>query len=702
MSPVVRVGAGALFIVGCSISGEQREDVPPTRRDSTVAEYHGVRVRDPYRWLEDTQAPEVQGWIATQNALTDSVIGNLEEGQVLAKRIEALATTSPDRSSPAIVGSTLFYLRNTPPQPQPVLVAEAWPRGGAARTLVDVNADGGSVAITAYWPSPRGKYLAYTTATGGSELATLRFVDVRSGRALPDSIPFAGGGTSGPAVLWDRDEGGVTFTRFPVPPAGQPVRQFDVSLYHHSLGSGSSPAPVLGQGFTPIAEWSLLSSDAGTGGAALLFTGDGGYADVFRRDGSTWRKVVDQSAGITGATYVGNALFAIATAGSLHGRIVRIGDDGTLTDMIPEDDWGVQGLDPIADGLLVVRVRGPQWKVDHYDLHGRRIRTLKLPESGISIGTVASSSGSSQALITYSGWTLPTQWVRYAGTSGDLERVFQVVPAGDYSHVRAQVIEATSRDGTKVPFTVVSLDTAQRTGDAPTILTGYGGFRAPFGPRFIGTSLAWLERGGVLAYANLRGGNDFGEGWHQGGMKTTKQHTFDDFYAVAQALVADKWSTPDRLGITGGSNGGLLVGAAMTQHPEAYRAVVSFVGIYDMLRHETFPNGAYNVSEYGRTSDSAEFAALYAYSPLHHVKAGTSYPSILMETGLNDPRVASWQSRKFTAALQAASDRPVLLLTRADAGHGIGAPFSQRVGNAAVAMTFFAHELGLPVEPWKR
>ena len=230
---------------------------------------------------------------------------------------------------------------------------------------------------------------------------------------------------------------------------------------------------------------------------------------------------------------------------------------------------------------------------------------------------------------------------------------------------------------------------------APAILNGYGGFAISRGPAFIGPYLAWLERGGILAYSNIRGGGEFGEDWHQKGKGMYKQNVFDDFYAAAQALVEQRYTSANKLGIMGGSNGGLLMGAEITQHPEAFRAVVSLVGIYDMFGHEDFPNGKYNVTEYGSKSNEAEFKALYSYSPYHHVKKGVPYPAVFMETGVNDPRVAPWQSRKFAAALQAAttSDRPILLVTRTGAGHGVGAPFSQRVGNTALALTFFANEL---------
>ena len=238
-------------------------------------------------------------------------------------------------------------------------------------------------------------------------------------------------------------------------------------------------------------------------------------------------------------------------------------------------------------------------------------------------------------------------------------------------------------------------------GKRPTILYSYGGFDIPIRPGFVGPSLAWLERGGVLAYANIRGGNENGEGWHSQGQGLHKQNVFDDFHAAALALFDSHWTDRDHLGILGGSNGGLLMGASLVQHPHDYRAVVAMVGIYDMLRHETdFANGPYNVSEYGSIGVPEQFRATLAYSPLQNVQPHTDYPAVLMTTGANDPRVAPWQSRKFTAALQNATSakQPILLLTRMNAGHGIGAPFSQRVGNTAIMLTFFAHELGLPAK----
>jgi len=326
------------------------------------------------------------------------------------------------------------------------------------------------------------------------------------------------------------------------------------------------------------------------------------------------------------------------------------------------------------------------------------VRVVALPATGIGLGTVASSSTSPDALITYRGWTIPERWVSYNAASGALQTIFELAPAGDYSDIVATRSEAVSKDGARVPLTILHHKSVTPNGERPTILYAYGGFGVLQQPNFLGSTLAWLERGGVYAVANIRGGGEFGEPWHQGGMGHQKQNCFDDFYAAAQALHESGWTRPDKLGIMGGSNGGLLVAASLVQHPQAFQAVVGLVGVYDSLGHEGFPNGTYNIPEYGNSQIPSDFQAIRAYSPLQNVKPGTPYPAVLLQTGENDLRVAPWQTRKFGAALQAAttSGKPVLLITQTNAGHGAGASFSQKVGKTALALAFLAQQLGLP------
>ncbi|MEO8778996.1 MAG: prolyl oligopeptidase family serine peptidase [Rhodanobacter sp.] len=681
--------------------------MPPTTPAHDVTDTrHGVVVHDPYRWLEAADAPAVKQWIAAQNAHTEKVMDGFSEAKALARRVGQLALTSTQQSDPQIVAGTLFYMRQTPPQPQAVLVAARWP-GGAAKVLVDPNAAQTSVAITNHWPSPDGKLVAYGSAEGGSESTTIRFVDVASGKTLPDALAHAGGGTTPQALVWDGDGNGVTYVRLPLPGSvAADQDQFNAALYHHTLGTpASTDTLAFGKDLSPVAEYTLLGSADGRHAAALLHEGDGAPDAVYlrQRDGR-WKLALGTAANVRaassvnqGATWDGDRLLLIAYANDPRGKLLALDAAGKTRVLVKQGDWAMHSVAPLEGGFLITEVRGPDWRVRQFDRSGRFVRNVPLPATGIGVGDIASSATSHHALVTYTGWTVPSRWADYDAASGDLKTVFEVKPAADYSGIVSYRLDATSKDGTKIPVTVIAMKGVTPNGQRPAILYAYGGFGITTAPRFVGANLAWLERGGVYAVANIRGGGEYGEGWHADGMLSKKQNDFDDFHAAAQALVAQHWTDAAHLGILGGSNGGLLMGAALTQHPSAYRAVVSLVGIYDMLRVELWPNGQYNVSEYGTVKHAADFHWLRAYSPLQNVKGDTAYPAVLLITGVNDPRVAPWQSRKFAAALQAAttSHRPVLLLTRMNEGHGVTASFSQRVGNAAAALGFFAQELGL-------
>jgi prolyl oligopeptidase len=701
--PRFRRSLPVLALLACVAAQARQTTKPPatpTHQASTTL--HGVTVADPYRWLENPADPAVQDWIKAQNAYTEKVLAAMPDGKATNARVQQLAITSTTRSSPLLAGGTLFYLQETPPQPQPQLMAQAWP-DGQPRVLVDLGAAGGGTAITGYWPSPSGRYLAYGTAEGGSELTTLHVLDVNSGKTLPDALPWAGGGTTPQGLAWDKNEKGFTYVRFPPPPAGQAVVQFHAALVHHALGEpAAQDAVVFGKDYSRVAEYRLLASSGGGHLAVLANVGDGGPAEVWLRDGDDWnggwQKALGADANVRTATWVGARLVVASFAGAPRGKLLALDEHGKAAPLLGERNGAVQSIAPVADGFLLVRSRGPDWWVEQYGGAGTLVRRLPLPAHDIGIDGIAAEHGQDRALIGYGGWTLPARWAEYDARAGTLKTVFEVKPAADYSKVRSYRIDGLSRDGTHIPVTVLAMPDVTPNGRRPAILYGYGGFDIPVAPHFIGPELAWLERGGVLAFANIRGGNENGEAWHAQGQGLHKQNVFDDFHAAALALLATRWTDRRHLGILGGSNGGLLMGASLVQHPGDYRAVVSMVGIYDMLRHETdFANGAYNVPEYGSIADPAQFKATLAYSPLQNVKPHVAYPAVLMTTGANDPRVAPWQSRKFAAALQGAttSRRPVLLLTRMNAGHGIGAPFSQRVGNTAIMLTFFARELGL-------
>lgn len=658
----------------------------------------GQTVSDPYRWLENANSPRTQQWIDAQNARAEGVLAKYGGRKDLVDRVRQLALTGPQQFSPQLAGGTLFFMRETPPQPQPLLMASAWP-SGTPRVIADPSRFGATASIDYVWPSPSGRYVAIGVSQAGSESATIHVLDTRTSHWFDESLAPCGGGTTSPSVAWDGNERSFTYTRLP-----SNGSQFGIKLYHHTLGTPQSSDTLALDAISPIAEYDLMTSSDAREGAALVQFGDGSTYRVYARNGKQWKSLIGPSAGIVSGSYVGTRLFVVATGDSPRGRIAAVEAGGTLTTVVPQaPQWAYHQVAPIRNGFLVVKSWGTVWRVDHYDRSGRFIRTVALPQQGIGIRDIASDDAHDTAVIDYSGWAGPAdRWISYNGTTGSIRTLYDVpLPSNNYSNVRVREIVATSKDGTKIPVTVLALASTKPDGNAPTILTGYGGFRLSTQPYFIGANLAWLERGGVYAVANLRGGSEYGEAWHRAGMLTNKQNVFDDFYASAQALVANGWTKPSRLGIEGGSNGGLLVGAALVQHPQEYRAVVGAAGIYDTLRHHIFPNGAYNVSEYGSVDDRAQFHALYEYSPYHHVTRGVRYPAVLLITSENDPRVASWQSWKFGAALEAstASSYPVIVVTHRTGGHGHGATFAQRVGNQSLMLSFLAQQLGVASTP---
>lgn len=701
--PMIRILGvfAACFLAAAAAAANLKP--PATQIIDVKTDYFGTVVSDPYRWLEDGPSANVQAWIETQNAYADGILAAYPGRTAISQRIRQLSLTGTQKFGPQIVGRTLFFFRQTPPQQQPVFVTQTLP-AGAERVLLDVNAAGGGTTITDAWPSPDGRYVAYGIADAGTEDTTIHVVDVSSGHVLADALPRAGGGTTPQAVAWDSDSRGFTHTRLPLRGSvAQQDEEFNVALYHHRLGRQASADSVqIPGGLSRIAEWTLLDSDDGSQAAGFVHFGDGQKVSVYLRHGAAWTKVLGVDAGVpdlaNGAkgAFVGDRLYVIATSGSLRGRIAWVQASGLHT-IVPEGDWAMQDIAPVRGGFLVNECWGAGWRVRQYTIDGKYVRTVALPVTGIGIGAIASSSGSADAVISYSGWTLPTRWVRYSAVTGSLTQIYALKPAADYSSVAFTQLDAVSKDGTHVPVTVLYKRGAAPDGSAPGVLTAYGGYGQTTRPGFIGPTLAWIERGGVYAVAYIRGGGEFGEAWHLNGALLKKQNDYDDFTACAQALVSSGWVKPDRLGIVGGSNGGQLMGVAMTEHPELYRAVVSFVGIYDVLREETHPNGEYNTKEFGTSTNPDQFKSMYAYSPYDNVKDGTAYPATLLITGENDPRVATWQSRKFGARLQAAnaSDHPILVLTRRAAGHGVGASFSQRLGDRAAEFTFFSGELGL-------
>jgi prolyl oligopeptidase len=683
-------------------AGDSESAPPATRTTHDVTHAGGTEVADPYRWLEKADSPEVTRWIAAQNAYAEKVLTNSSRVAAMSDRMQKLALTTVRRFAPKLNANRLFYLQLTPPQARLSLVVQDWP-DGKPRVLIDPNTSKSGEAIANYWPSPNGKYLAVGISSAAENGVTIEIIDVRSGKEQGDRLTNQST-LAGTSLAWDADSKGLNYVRSSGPDSTD-GHSFDAAVYHHILGqSPAKDSLSFSRGLSPMvnlsaptAEYELIASPDGGRIAMLSRVGDADPAAVFVKKGAGWRRILDRTAGVRSASWIGRRLFVVAAGESSRGRLLAVDSSDAVAEIPVQGNSVVESVHPFAGGFLLTRVWGPDWKVEHYGPGDKFLRDVALPASGIGIDAIASMDDGQRALIAISGWTQPMRWVEYNAIDGAIRTVFEVQTAGDYSQIAAHRLDADSGAAIPVPITVLSKQGLQRNGNNPAILYAYGAYGIPVRPHFIGEDLAWLECGGVLAFANIRGGGEFGEDWHRDGVKLNKQHGADDFYAAARKLVADGWTDPQHLGIEGGSAGGIIIGMALTQHPGAYRAAVVQAGLYDLLRNETYPNGRYNIAEFGTVNDAEELRAMLSYSPLQRVRAATKYPAVMLVTAGNDKVVAPWQSRKFAAALQhdSVSGYPVLLVTRSGAELHDNPTFSQRVSSQAMTMGFFAGQLGM-------
>ncbi len=557
-------------------------------------------------------------------------------------------------------------------------------------------------------PSLDGRLVAVSLSQKGSENGTLHVYEVASGRELPDRIPHVNGGTAGGSVTWNADGSGLYYTRYPH--AGErppPDLDFYQQVWFHELGSPEADDRyAIGKEFPRIAETELSTSDDGKYVLATVQNGDGGeFAHYLLGPGGTWETIAGFKDGVKAAAFGRDgSLYLLSTAGAPRRKLLKL-DPGVASlakarVVVPESSVVIQSFEASASHLFVVDLAGGPSELRVFDLEGKGGAAVPiLPVSTVSEIVPA---GGDDVLFRNQSFIDPPGWYHYAAAARETRKtaLFQTSPV---SYADTEVVRETcvSKDGTKVPLNVLRRKDTRLDGQNPFLLTGYGGFGISRTPRFSPTTRPWLDHGGVFAVANLRGGGEFGEAWHEAGNLTKKQNVFDDFAACAAHVVEAKYTSPKRLAILGGSNGGLLMGAELTQHPGAFRAVVSLVGIYDMLRVESTPNGAFNVTEYGTVKDPAQFRALYAYSPYHHVQEGILYPSVLFLTGANDPRVDPFHSRKMTARLQAVTAslgiwaHPILLRTSSDTGHGIGTPLDAEIDQLTDIYGFLLKELGV-------
>lgn len=701
---------------------------PETPKAPVVDEYHGVKVPDDYRWLEDWDKQKVKSWSEAQNVHARSVLDALPNVAPVRARLTTLLSSASVRYSKLrVVKGQTFAVLSDPSKQQPMLVVmPSVHHPDKARVLVDPNTidPTGATTIDWYSPSPDGKLVAVSMSSGGSESGDVHLFNVATGKDTQETVPRVHGGTAGGSLAWTADSRSFFYTRYPrIGERPAEDVNFYVKVYSHSLGNMvEHDMYEIGRDFPKIAEIVLETSKDGDYTLASVQKGDGGEFMHFLRGPARgvgasgtkvfrWTQLTKYEDGVVSATFGDGCVYMVSRKDTPRGKVLRLalGADTPPEVFIPQHDkWSIHtdffetaGVTPAAGAVYVEYMAGGPSDLRAFDQHGKELPPFFGNPTMPSLAANEVVDAGDFAVIQSESFLEPAAWFTHkpgeaAMTTTPLKETSPARLAGLVTE-RATV---KSKDGTQIPITILRREKFEKNGSNPTVLWGYGGYGVCETPHFSPARAVWLEQGGVYVIANIRGGGEFGEEWHKAGNLTHKQNVFDDFAAVGKWLVDQKYTRADRLAIQGGSNGGLLMGATFTQHPDLCKAVVSSVGIYDMLRVELSSNGAFNITEFGTVKDPEQFKALYAYSPYHHVIDGTRYPAILFLTGANDPRVDPMQSRKMTARLQAANPGgTVLLRTSGNSGHGIGTPLAERIEQSVDIYSFLFNQLGLEYVP---
>ena len=717
------------FLTGFIIFGAAQSadtGAPAAEQHPVTDVYHGATVTDPYRWLENTADAKVHAWSAAQDARTRKYLDSLpQRAPIFQQLFSQISATSSSYAGLHAVGDTVFAYYSQPPKQQPMIAALTNAADPAhARIIVDPNAINpqGTTAIDWFEPSPDGKMLAVSMSENGSEDGALHLFDAATGKQVGPAIPRVQYPTGGGSLAWRADSKGFWYTRYPGPERPAVEQHFYQQIYFHQLGDDpAKDAYVAGKDFPKVAEIKLSTRYDPQLVIAAVANGDGGQYAHYVIDA---RAAADAAPGahpavkqithfedqiVAASAGADGALYLVSRKNSPRGKLLKL--EPGVTDlnraativaegdavMLASGEFGGEPIVVTSDAIYLRELVGGPSRVARYDHAGKPQGSLPLPEVAAADQVEPLSDGS--LLYSVESYLRPAYFRRYdpkTATASDT----QLVQTSPISFADAEVIRESvkSKDGTAIPINIVRRKGTQLNGMNPLLLSGYGGFGVSETPGFLGAKTRlWLDGGGVYVVANLRGGGEFGEDWHRQGALTHKQNVFEDFLAVAEHLIAEKYTDRAHLAIIGGSNGGLLMGAAFTQRPDLFRAVVSLVGIYDMLRVELDPNGLFNTTEYGSVKDPDQFKALHAYSPYHHVKDGAAYPAIFMATGETDGRVNPAHSRKMIARLQAAtsSTKPIFLSINAHAGHGIGSALSIRVNQQADIYAFLFDQLGM-------
>lgn len=673
---------------------------PVTKQQPVTDDYFGHKVVDPYRWLEDGNNPETQKWVSEQLAYTRSILDRLPERNQLHSRLTQLLEIG-NLGGTEVGGEYYFHTRREGTQNQPVLYVR---KGvdGHDEVLVDVNtlARDGTVALDWWVPTHDGKYVAYGTSEGGSEISTLHIIETVTHKLLPETIER----TRAASLAWMPNDSGFYYTRYPKPgevAAGQEM--YNRHVFYHALGSDPGKDPLIfGEGRDPQ-DWPnvTLSNE----GSWLGIMVEQGWTknEVYLKDLQSKTMPLRITAGKEFLYFIqiyNDELFILTNEDSPRYRVFKASVNTPTREhwreIIPQSDAVLTSVQIIGGQLFTRYEQNAHSLLRRFTVDGKPLGEIELPTLG-TISSVGGEYDSTSAFYLFSSFSVPTTSYRFDIASAK-SSVWDSVQTGlDTNQYETRQVWYASKDGTRIPMFLVMRKGLKPNGRTPVLLTGYGGFNVSMTPEFSKPIFPWLEHGGIFAMANLRGGSEFGEDWHRAGMLDKKQNVFDDFIAAAEYLQKEGYTDKEHLAIRGGSNGGLLMGVMITQRPDLFRAVVCAVPLLDMLRYQNFQIAKLWIPEYGSSAEAKQFKWLYAYSPYHHVTKGTVYPAVLFMTADTDTRVDPMHAKKMAAELQAdnGGPNPILLRIETKAGHGAGKPINKLVEDWTDIYSFLFWQLGM-------
>jgi prolyl oligopeptidase len=675
---------------------------PVTKKGPQTDNYHGTQIADPYRWLEDANSAETKEWVTAQNKVTQAYLGQIPQREAIRQRLTTLWNYER-YSVPYKEGGRYFYSRNDGLQNQAVLYTMA-ELSDTPRVLLDPNklAADGTVALAGTAVSPNGSLLAYGTAASGSDWNEWKVRDIATGKDLADHLKWV----KFSETAWTRDGKGFFYSRYDEPKEATKLADVNYfqKLYYHKIGTPQASDTLVYDrpdekewGFraqtTDDGHYLLITATKGTAHKYRVF-----YKDLTKPDAKVLPLIDNFDAAYEFIDNVGAVFYFNTDRKAPRQRIVAIDTrkpaEGNWKVIVPEQAETLVEARMLNGQIVTEYLADARSMVKVVDLTGKPVRDISLPGIG-SVSGFSGKRGDTETFYSFTGFTNPTTIYRLDMASGKSDIFRQ--PKVDFDPAQYETRQQffTSRDGTKVPMFIVAKKGVKLDGTNPTYLYGYGGFNISMTPAFSPANLAWMEMGGVYASVNLRGGGEYGEAWHMAGTKLQKQNVFDDFIGAAEWLIANKVTSPQKLAIGGGSNGGLLVGAALTQRPELFAAAIPQVGVLDMLRFHKFTIGWAWTSDYGSSENAEEFKALVKYSPLHNLKPGTCYPATMITTADHDDRVVPAHSFKFAAAEQAAQggSAPVIIRIDTKAGHGAGKPTTKQIEEVADRWGFLVKAL---------